>query len=156
MGAYFIIIFGLLLFFLKLHHRHKGKMDVLQFITSFFLHNWVYVNEWLWKALKDKGWLQGEPSEEKAGTYSPTFSGSRRGWSLNQSMTNDQWFNQSYLSNNEASIKTQKKRIQRALEIWESGTLKESVEALCYAVKYLSLCISYSAVPELYPFVIKR
>lgn len=55
-------------------------MNVLQFITSHFSTSAEFMlMRLLWKAPKDGGWLLGEPSEQKAGTFSPTFSAEGKG-----------------------------------------------------------------------------
>ena len=89
------------------------------------------------------------PKEEwglKVGTFSPPSLTSQEEGLKVDSITNSQWFNQSCLYN-EASIKSQKDRVQRASELvdtwrcWEVLCWEKSLQ-LCTPSPFFALCIS--------------
>ena len=81
---------------------------------------------WFLEALKDGGWLPGEPTMGLEGwnfqSHPPDLWGGERGWRLS-SITNGQWFNQSWLCN-ETCIKTQKDGFGELLGWWTPGNDK--------------------------------
>ena len=109
--------------------------------------------KWIWKALKDGGWLPGEPilNRELELLVPPSDLREReRSWRFN-----GQWFHQSFLCN-EVFLKTTKKEIQRTSGLVNTWRFGESMEAPCPFLVPCLLHLFHLAVPELSPFIINQ